>query len=50
MAQRLLRRMGCEMYEAGRPFSDCRTTDERIGYQRAQEDEAKQGTATNKPK
>lgn len=36
VAQRLLRQMGREMYEAGRPIADCLTKDERIGWLAAQ--------------
>jgi hypothetical protein len=42
LAQLLLRRMGREMYEEGRPKSACLSRDEQIGWQQAS-DEAKQG-------
>lgn len=36
LSQRLLRALGREMYEAGRPIADCLTKDERIGWLAAQ--------------
>lgn len=36
LSQRLLRALGRDIYEAGRPIADCLTKDERIGWREAQ--------------
>lgn len=36
MPQLLLRQLGRDLYEAGRPLSACLTKDERIGWQEAE--------------
>lgn len=36
LSQRLLRALGRDIYEAGRPIADCLTKDERIGWLAAQ--------------